>query len=118
MIALIGLVGVATPQVLAAECGGAQTSIISCPQTSEGTDARNSGIWGVLLIVLNILTAGVGIAAVGGIVYGSILYTTASDNSQQTQKAIEVIRNVIIGLAAYGLMYLFLNFIIPGGIFT
>jgi hypothetical protein len=28
------------------------------------------------------------------------------------------IKNVVIGLAAYGLMYVILNFLIPGGIFN
>lgn len=101
-----------------ADCGGAQTAIINCPQTSQGPDAKNNGIWGVLLIALNILTAGVGIAAVGGIVYGSILYTSAGDSAEQTKKAIEIIRNVVIGLVAYGLMYIVLNYLIPGGIFA
>lgn len=109
--------GVAAPVVLAESCGGAQTAIIACPQSSAGPNAKENGVWGVLLIVLNILTAGVGIAAVGGIVYGSILYTSAGDSSEQTKKAIEIIRNVVIGLFAYGLMYLVLNYLIPGGIF-
>lgn len=113
-----GMIALLPPYAVAAECGGAETSIINCSQTSEGTDARNSGIWGVLLIGLNILTAGVGIAAVGGIVYGSILYTTAADSTEQTKKAIEIIRNVVIGLVAYGLMYIGLNFLIPGGVFA
>lgn len=117
VIAIVS-VGVAAPTASAATCGGAQTAIIECSQNSEGADAKNNGIWGVLLIVLNILTASVGIAAVGGIVYGSILYTTAADSTEQTKKAIEVIRNVVIGLVAYGLMYMGLNFLIPGGIFT
>ncbi|HET6746692.1 MAG TPA: hypothetical protein VFH06_01145 [Candidatus Saccharimonadales bacterium] len=110
--------GVAAPAVLAESCGGAQTAIISCPQSSSGPNAKENGVWGVLLIVLNIMTAGVGIAAVGGIVYGSILYTSAGDSSEQTKKAIEIIRNVVIGLIAYGLMYLVLNYLIPGGIFA
>src|SRR5919202_530544 len=104
----------ATPVL--ADCGGAKTSIINCPQTSQGPDAKNNGVWGVLLIALNILTAGVGIAAVGGIVYGAVLYTSAGDSAEQTKKAIEIIRNVVIGLVAYGLMYLVLNYLIPGGI--
>jgi hypothetical protein len=107
----------ASPIVLAAECGGAETSIISCPQNNDGTDPKNNGVWGVLLIALNILTAGVGIAAVGGIVYGSILYASAGASAEQTKKAIEIIKNVVIGLVAYGLMYMVLNFVIPGGIF-
>lgn len=117
ILGIVALVSVATP-VFAATCGGAQTSIISCTQSSQGSDATNSGVWGVLLIALNIMTAGVGIAAVGGIVYGAIMYSTAGDSASQTQKAIEIIRNVVIGLAAYGAMYLVLNFLIPGGIFA
>ena len=118
VVIAIASVGVAAPTAFAATCGGAQTAIIECSQDSTGADAKNNGIWGVLLIALNILTASVGIAAVGGIVYGSILYTTAADSTEQTKKAIEVIRNVVIGLVAYGLMYMGLNFLIPGGIFT
>lgn len=107
-----------TPVARAAECGGTQTAIIGCSQNNSGTDPKNNAIWGVLLIALNILTASVGIAAVGGIVYGSIMYTTAGDSTEQTKKAIEIIRNVVLGLVAYGLMYIGLNFLIPGGVFT
>jgi hypothetical protein len=100
-------------------CGGVDTAIISCKETGgTKTDAQKSPIWGVLVMVLNIMTAGVGILGVGGIVYGSILYSTAGDKSEQTKKAIGVITNVVVGIAAYGLMYVFLNFLIPGGIFT
>lgn len=116
-LALMSLVAIASP-VSAASCGGMPTAIISCSQNNEGSDPKKNGVWGILIIALNILTASVGIAAVGGIVYGSILYTTAADSAQQTQKAIEIIRNVVIGLVAYGLMYIGLNFIVPGGIFT
>jgi len=104
-------------QTVSAKCGEAETSIINC-DAKGGSNAKDSAIWQVLLIALNILTGGVGIAAVGGIVYGAILYSSASDNASQTQKAIEVIRNVIIGIVAYGVMYLVLNYLIPGGIFS
>ena len=106
------------PTAMAATCGGVQTAIIECSQTSQGPDAKNSGVWGVLIIVLNILTACVGIAAVGGIVYASILYASAADSTEQTKKAIEMIRNTVLGIIVYGLMYLLLNYLIPGGIFT
>jgi len=145
-----------SPVVLAATCGGVETSVIGCEQTGcvggenpvEGTKPKTdaeaaayinqyghkyglckgdvlpnkntatSGIWGLLLYAINILTAGIGIAAVGGVLYGSILYTTASGNPEQTKKAKVTIVNVVIGLVAYALMYSFLNFIIPGGLFT
>jgi hypothetical protein len=102
----------------ASECGGVQTSIINCSQTGDGGGVENSGLWGLLLLAINILTAGIGIAAVAGIVYGSVLYTSAADNPEQVKKAIEIIRNVVIGLVAYALMYSALNFLIPGGLFT
>lgn len=80
-------------------------------------DTTQSGIWGLLLLAINILTAGVGIAAVGGFVYAGILYTSSAGNPEQTKKAIEFIRNIVIGLVAYAVMFSFLNFIIPGGLF-
>jgi hypothetical protein len=93
-------------------CGEVEVSIL-------GSDAckGDNAIWGLLLVVLNIMTAGVGIAAVGGIVYGAILYSSAGDKGDQTKKAIGIITNVVIGIISYALMYLFLNFLIPGGIF-
>ena len=99
-------------------CGNTQTSIIGCTQDNKGGDIQNNGVWGLLLLALNILTAGVGIAAVGGIVYGSILYTTAGDSSEKVKKAIGVIMNVVIGIVAFVAMYAILQFLIPGGIFT
>jgi len=100
-------------------CGGVVTSIIHCDQPGgETDDITQSGIWGILLLAINILTAGIGVAAVGGIVYGSILYTSAGGDAAGVKKAKEIIVNVVIGLVAYVLMYSFLNYIIPGGLFT
>ena len=117
LVASFAVAGFVVTPTFAATCGGANTAIIQCSQGDSGSSVKDNGIWGLLLIALNILTASVGIAAVGGIVYGAILYTSAADSTEQTKKAIEIIRNVVIGLVAYGLMYIGLNFIIPGGIF-
>lgn len=107
----------------AAECGGTDTAIISCggvgfqPSGDPNAPSRDSdGIAGLLFLTLQILTAGVGIVAVGGLIYGGILYTSAGDSPEKVKKAIEVIRNVIIGIIAYFLMAALLNFLIPGGI--
>jgi len=99
-------------------CAGVSTAIVHCDQTGQGTSAKDSGLWGILLIVLNILTGGIGIAAVGGIIYGAILYTSAGDRADQVKKAVSIITNVVIGVIAYGLMYVLLNFLIPGGVFS
>lgn len=81
------------------------------------TELQGSGIWGILELTLNILTAGIGIAAVGGIIYGAILYTSAGGSTEQVKKATAVFTNVAIGVIAYALMYALLNFLIPGGLF-
>lgn len=126
MAFMTGLVVVSTPLSVSAACTGAattcnngcpvDTAIVSCKSVTVAGKTDN-GIWSLLLTAINILSAGVGVAAIGGIVYGSILYTSAGGSADQTKKAIEVIRNVIIGLIAYALMFAVLNFIIPGGLF-
>lgn len=132
---------------LAVTCGGVQTSIIDCKEEGGGTCPNNpegskyltkaqvdagtlcddkstpdrisgTGVWGILLLIINIMTAGVGVLAVGGVIYGSILYTTATDSMEQKKKGKVIIFNVVLGIFVYALMYSFLNFIVPGGIFT
>lgn len=118
LIILLGAVmALAMPSPTYADCGGVPTSVINCEQTG-GDGVEDTGIWGILMLVINILTAGVGILAVGGIVYGAILYTSAGGSSEQIKKATTVFTNVVIGIVAYAAMYALLNFIIPGGIFN
>jgi hypothetical protein len=105
----------------ALDCGGVPTSIIggdACGNVEKDSkDIQKSGVWALLLLTLNILTAGIGIAAVGGIAYGAALYASSSDKPDQAKAGITFIKNVVIGLIAYGLMFILLNFLIPGGLF-
>ncbi len=122
-IALLGVVVPLMPNTVAAQshsqCGGVPTSIISCTQVKDTSgDPAKSGVWGLLILAINILTAGVGIAAIGGVVYGAVLYTTAGGAQEQVKKAVTVLTNVAIGVVAYALMWSLLNFLIPGGVFT
>jgi hypothetical protein len=124
-IGLVLFATIATPIAVFADgsCGTAaypvQTSIITCKNvTNTGTDPTTTAIWSLLLMAINILTAGVGVAAVGGIVYGSIMYASAGGSPDQVKKAREIITNVVIGIIAYALMYSLLNFLIPGGLFA
>lgn len=121
-----------------AQCGGVDTSIIKCEETGYICDngefvesasstcpdgstpkskVESTGLWGVLILAINILTGLVGVAALGGIIYGAILYTSAGGSVEQTKKAMGIIMNVVIGIIAYALMYIGLNFLIPGGVF-
>lgn len=95
----------------AGKCGGVKTNLIGC-DNKRGAEA----IGDVLRQILVIMTVGIGILAVGGIVYGAILYASAQDNAGQTKKAIEIITNTVIGLLLYIFMVTILNWLIPGGV--
>ena len=90
-----------------------KTSIIQVDCSTGGNP-----IWGLLLMAINILTAGIGIVAIGGVIYAAILWTTAEDKNAQIVKSKETIFNVVVGLVAFALLYAFLQFLIPGGIFN
>jgi len=116
---LIGTLAVLPVANTFADCGGVQTAIINCEQTGgDNAPIEETGVWGVLLLAINILTGLIALAAVAGIVYAAILYTSAGGSVEQTKKAMGIITNVVIGVVAYALMYAGLNFLIPGGIFT
>ena len=86
-------------------------------RVAPNNSVERSGVWGLLVMAIKILTAGVGILAVAGIVYGSVLYASAGGSPEQVKKAMGIISNVVIGIVAYALMYALLNFLIPGGLF-
>lgn len=126
----IALVGVFTlsPAVYAEDCqetadnkccGGVKTSLIPCASTGgETSNVEESAVWQVLVFILNIVTGIVGVVAVGGIVYGAMMYASAQDNASQVQEAVGIIRNVIIGIVMYLGMFALLQYLIPGGIFN
>jgi hypothetical protein len=94
------------------------TAILTCNNVGSGKSVTDNGAWSLLLTAINILTGLIVVAAIGGFVYAGILYTTSAGNADQTKKALEFIRNVVIGVVAYALMFATLNFIIPGGLFN
>lgn len=96
-------------EVFAQSCGGAETSLIKC---------SGNGVWYILSTTINILTAGVFIAALGGIVYASIMYTTAGANQEQVKKARTIITNVVLGMVVFAMMFAVLQWLIPGGLFN
>lgn len=118
MALVLGLSALGGNAVLAIDCAGIDTNIIDCSTVpNTGNSTEDNGAWKLLVVIIQIMTAGVGIAGVGGIVYGGIRYATAGGNFETAKKALIVIANVGIGLVAYALMFALLNFIIPGGLF-
>lgn len=100
--------------------GGLNCAILPpemCAAANE-KDTENSGAWLILVYVLNILTAGVAVVALAGVVYGSVMYASSAGNPEQTKKAMGIIQNVVIGILAYAVMYSLLQWLIPGGVFN
>lgn len=103
--------------VNAITCGGVDTALLECGGDKEATQLGDTGLWQILLLVVNILTAGVGVLALGGIVYGAVLYSASGGNPETVKKARMVFTNVVIGVIAYAGMFVLLNFLVPGGVF-
>ena len=116
-LVLMATIAIAFTTPVSAECGSVDTALINCSQTGGG-GVENSGLWGILLIVINVMTAGVGVLALAGIVYGAVLYTSAGGSPEQIKKARTIFTNVVIGVLAFAGMYTLLQFIVPGGVFN
>ena len=83
----------------------------------NGADDKDS-ILTVLVTISNWLAAGVVIAVIGGIIYGAIMYATSAGDAAKAKSATEIIRNAFIALVLYFLMWAFLQYIVPGGLFN
>ena len=113
MLMAISVVGCFGAIPAFAACGGVDTNIVNCDEDgSEG-----GGVFAVLNIVLSVLTWGVGIAGTLGIVIAGITYMTAKDDVAQLTKAKNRLIQIIIGLVIYAVMWAFLQWLLPGGIF-
>lgn len=88
---------------------------------AAGSNKEKSGnespISQILFTILSWLTGLVTLAAIGGIIYGGILYSSAGGNASQTQKGISFVLNAVIGLLLWIGTYAIINFIVPGGLF-
>jgi hypothetical protein len=93
-------------------CGDIKTSLIKC-DTTAGNPVQS-----LMLQVVNFLAVGVGIAVVGGIIWGGMLYASSNGDSARTKQGINVIVNAIIGLLLFIFMYAIINYLVPGGLFT
>lgn len=87
------------------------------PGRGQQLNSENCAIYAYLLIFINGLSAMVGIAVVGMIIYGGIQYSMSADDPQKVSAAKDKIKNAIIALVAYISLYAFLQWLIPGGVF-
>lgn len=76
-------------------------------------DGKGAAIKEVLKIVVRVLTVGVGIFAAVGITIVGVQYLTAGANEEQTRKAKRRLIEIVIGIAAYVLIYALLVWLLP-----
>lgn len=124
IVAALGIATTALPAFAACPSGQQEISIpvdqggTKCiPINKQSANLNDNPIFFYLRNILIFLGGGVGLAVVGGIIYGSFMYITARGNSSQTQKGQTVILNSVLGLLLFIFMYAILQFLIPGGIF-
>jgi hypothetical protein len=65
---------------------------------------------------IKLLSVVVGIVAVIAIIFGAIQVSTSAGDPQKAANGKNHIRNALIGLVAYALLGVFLNWLIPGGV--
>lgn len=94
------------------KCGGADTAIINCNGATG-----DAAILGIIKMVIQIMTAGIGILAVGTVIYGGILYSAAGGSPDNIKKAKELWVNTTVGLIIFAFFVAITNFLIPGGVF-
>ncbi len=96
----------------AGACDEIETSIVKC-----NTNSGNPVI-GIMLEIINFLAVGVGIAVVGGIIWGGMIYASSNGEPNKVQQAKLIIVNAVLGLVLFIFMYAIINFLVPGGLFT
>lgn len=113
LIALTSAVGallLLSRSVYALDCAVLPSEICSKAEDSEA-------IFALLNFFLTTLVALVGIVAIGMFIWAGVLYASGDANSNRVAQAKTIMTNTTVGIIAFGLMYLALNWLIPGGIF-
>jgi hypothetical protein len=85
----------------------------SCDQ-----NASCKKIYDYLIKAADLLSALVGVVAVGMIIFGGIEFSSSGGDPQKVASAKGHITNAVIALVAFLFLFAFLNFIIPGGLFN
>ena len=116
-IATVAIVFVA-PVAMAASCGKNTSGKDIQTTIDYGCSGSGSGVLQLLIVFVNFMAIGVGVAVVGGIVFGALRYTSANGNAAHAQQGITYIVNSIIGLLLFIFLYALVNFLVPGGLFN
>ncbi len=89
---------------------GSETALFS-----DSNGCFCGGITRMIRIGLNIMTAGIAVLATVGIIWSGFLYLSARENEGQVATAKQRIKQVVIGIAAFGLFDVAMGLLLPGG---
>ena len=78
-------------------------------------DGNGCGVYTILNLVIDILSMGVVIAGVIGVTIAGIQYMSAKDSEEKTKKAKRRIFEIVIGLVAYAILFVGVQWLLPGG---
>ncbi|MBR3052454.1 hypothetical protein IKG60_02440 [Candidatus Saccharibacteria bacterium] len=88
-----------------------KTSIIGGGEVCDNGDGAS--VMHILMLVVDIMSIGVGILGVVGISVVGVQYLTAGGSEEKTRKAKRRMFEIIIGLAAYVVLYAALKWLLP-----
>lgn len=97
--------------VVAADADRECTSILP-HDWCDGKDGEP--VFKILDLVLYIVTAGVGVLGLAGIIMAGVQYATAADNDSQVVAAKGKIKNIVIGLALWASMFALVKWLTMG----
>lgn len=69
-------------------------------------------------LIVNFLSIGVGVIVIVMILVGGVQYIAAGDNAQAVTSAKQHITNAFLALIIYIFLFAFLQWLIPGGLFS
>lgn len=89
----------------------------SCEGKSEEQCLQDNPIVKWISFFINLVSVLIVVGAAVMLVVAGIQYSASADNAQGVSAAKKKIMGVVTGLLAYGLMYAFLQWLVPGGVF-
>jgi hypothetical protein len=112
-----GLFFISSPALAASQLGN---GCAGDAPTAAGQHAclKNNPVVRDIQTIVNFLSAGVAIVIAGSIIVAGIQYTMAGNQPQVLTSARNRIINSVIALFAFLLIFAFLQWVIPGGVFS
>lgn len=98
------------------QCGGGSDAVKT--QFNFGCQGKGGPITDLVFALIRFLSFGVGLVIAASIIYAGIMYSTSSGNPENTQAAKKRILNAVVGLVFYILIFAFIQYLVPGGLFN